>query len=105
MLCEYGALASTLACGPLVRRECATYCDTNLAVERKKDNENNSLVRVSIPANDTIGLSDKILILLINCADVMATERDHCHRAFEAFQALVEEQCLAIAAFEEQHRA
>ena len=37
-------------------------------------------------------------------ADLLAIERDHCYRAFEAFQALVEEQCLAIAAFEEQHR-
>ena len=37
-------------------------------------------------------------------ADLIATERDHCYRAFKAFQALVEEQCLAIAAFEEQHR-
>ncbi|MEO8455557.1 MAG: hypothetical protein ABI454_10380 [Sphingomicrobium sp.] len=36
-------------------------------------------------------------------ADLLATERDHSYRAFEAFQALVEEQCLAIAAFEKRH--
>jgi len=38
-------------------------------------------------------------------ADELATERDHCYRAFEAFQALVAEQCLAITMFEEQHRS
>ena len=30
---------------------------------------------------------------------------DHYYLAFEDFQALVQEQCLAIAAFEEQHRS
>lgn len=37
-------------------------------------------------------------------ADFLATERDLCYRAFEAFQTLVLEQCLAISEFEEQHR-
>ena len=33
-------------------------------------------------------------------ADLLAIERDHCYRAFEAFQALVEEQIAAITAVE-----
>jgi hypothetical protein len=33
-------------------------------------------------------------------ADLLAIERDHCCRAFEAFQALVEEQIAAIVAVE-----
>lgn len=37
-------------------------------------------------------------------ADLLATERDYCYRAFEAFRVLVEEQCLAIVEFEEQYR-
>jgi hypothetical protein len=37
-------------------------------------------------------------------ADLIATERDYCYQAFEAFQALIGEQCLAITAFEEQNR-
>jgi len=41
---------------------------------------------------------------LTQVADLIGTELDHCNRAFEAFQALVEEQCVAIAAFEGQHR-
>lgn len=41
---------------------------------------------------------------LSQVANLLATERDHCYRAFDAFQALVEEQCRAIAAFEDQHR-
>jgi len=37
---------------------------------------------------------------LSHIADVLATERDLCYRAFEAFQALVGEQAEAITAFE-----
>jgi hypothetical protein len=33
-------------------------------------------------------------------ADLLATERDHCYRAFKAFQGLVEEQIAAIVAVE-----
>lgn len=38
-------------------------------------------------------------------ADLLATERDLCYRAFEAFQMLVEEQATEISAFELRHRA
>jgi len=37
-------------------------------------------------------------------ADVLATERDHCYRAFEKFQALVSEQVAAIAESDEAER-
>lgn len=37
---------------------------------------------------------------LDSVADVLAGERDRCYRAFDAFQALVEEQVAAIAEFE-----
>ena len=39
---------------------------------------------------------------LSQVADLIATEWDLCYRAFAAFQTLVEEQCVAIAALEEQ---
>ena len=38
-------------------------------------------------------------------ADLLAIERDHCYRAFEAFQMLIEEQVTELRAFEAQHRA
>jgi hypothetical protein len=50
------------------------------------------------------GIGGKGPLELKQVADLLATERNHCYRAFEAFQALVEEQCLAITKFEEQHR-
>ncbi|KQM72867.1 hypothetical protein ASE72_19275 [Sphingomonas sp. Leaf20] len=42
--------------------------------------------------NEPLGIAD--------VADLLATERDHCYRTFEAFQALVEEQVAAIIAVE-----
>ena len=36
-------------------------------------------------------------------ADVLEVERDHCYRAFEGFQALIDEQMGAIIAFEADH--
>ena len=33
-------------------------------------------------------------------ADLLAVERDHCYRAFKAFQSLVEEHAAAIMSFE-----
>ncbi len=39
-------------------------------------------------------------LTLADVADLLAIERDHCYRAFDAFQALVEEQIAAIVAVE-----
>lgn len=47
---------------------------------------------------DGIGGSEPLN--LDQAADLLATERDHCYRAFEAFQSLIEEHAAAIAEFE-----
>lgn len=49
-------------------------------------------VRYAFGGNDPLTVAEVV--------DLLAIERDHCHRAFEAFQALVEEQIAAIVAVE-----
>lgn len=52
-------------------------------------------VRYGIGGSEPLGL-DRV-------ADLLSVERDHCYLAFEAFQALVNEQASQISGFEARH--
>lgn len=56
--------------------------------------------KVQTSGQVSYGIGGSPPLNLAQVADLLAAERDHCYRAFEAFQTLVEEQCEAISRFE-----